>query len=125
MADESPTPALGGVNAAQADSAHHESIQDTWTPKSLKALSINGMTPFHSHTEGVNERLREAHALLAILASTYGNADEYSNHPQVEISLATMNFSFAQSALDGVATLLALAQHHYDHVSKMDREKWS
>jgi len=125
MADESPTPGSAGVNAAQADCAHHESIQDTWTPKSLKALSINGMTPFSSHTEGVNERLREAHALLTILASTYGNADEYRDQPYIEISLTTMNNSIVQSALDGVATLIALAQHHYDHVAKVDREKRS
>ncbi len=117
MATNATTPAFGGVNAAHQP----ESNQDISRGKSLKALRINGASPFYSHADGVSERLNEAHALLTVLSSTYGDADDYHNHPNVEISLTTMNYTIVQRAFEGVATLIALAQHHYDHVSKVDQ----
>ncbi|WP_324740113.1 hypothetical protein U8326_10075 [Tsuneonella sp. CC-YZS046] len=125
MADQSPTPGVAGVNAAQADEARHESNQDKWSPKSLKALEINGATPFWFHGDGVHSRLAEAHALLTILAGTYRDAHEYRDLSKVEISLITFNDEIKHQALHGVATLIALARHHYDHVSQADREERS
>jgi len=81
----------------------------------LRTFAINGATPFWSHADGVHERLAEASALLTILASGYRNAEEYkgTSEPEIEISLTTMNHAIVASALEGIATLINLAQYHY------------
>lgn len=85
----------------------------------LHKLTVNAANPFYSHRDGIGERLSEASALLTILASCHRDAHAYRNvsEVQVEISLTSMNDEIVASALEGVGTLIALAQHHLENIT--------
>ena len=52
----------------RADSAH---VTPAPTIPALTDLKINGVSPFWSHRDGVDERLAEAHAILTMLADRH------------------------------------------------------
>jgi len=78
---------------------------------SLFDLRINGTTPFLSHGDSITDRIREARGLVGVLESAFRTARDARNHPEVD-TINNLNPEIVADALDGIATLLALAQHH-------------
>ena len=79
----------------------------------LLALRINGTTPFLSHGDGLADRIREASGLVRVLESAFRTARDARNHPEVD-TINSLNPEIVADALEGISTLLALAQHHND-----------
>ena len=73
---------------------------------SLEALRMNGMSPFWSQADCASTQLNEAHALLTVMASAFNESGTEG--------VNAMNHAIIAAALDGIASLVALAQHHAD-----------
>lgn len=73
----------------------------------LIRLSINGVTPFWSHPNGLDERLAEAHAILTMLADRHDLIGE-------DVEQGDIRHEIQARAMEGVKTILALAMHHSD-----------
>lgn len=86
----------------------------------LAELRINGVTPFHSHPDGVDERLAEAYAILTLLAGAHGVCEEVSE-AQAD-AFDNIRHEIVGRALTGVSTLIALAQYHSD-CARAERRK--
>ena len=84
------------------------------TLKDILNLRVNGTTPFLSHGDGVNDRLREARALLLLLESAFRTAHDARNIVEVD-TINNLNPVIVADAIEGIATLLALGQFHEDH----------
>lgn len=99
----------------QADSARRNPVRK---PDILE-LHMSGMTPFLSHGDAANERLGDAHAILQILSQAFEGAYEASQQEGSRETIALMNQRIVARALDGVASLIAYAQHHLDCVGRV------
>lgn len=78
----------------------------------LKDLKINGTSPFGSHADGVDERLAEARALLALLSGAHNVCEEVG--PARADAFLELRSEIVGRALEGIGTLIALAQYHND-----------
>jgi hypothetical protein len=65
----------------------------------LLAFKINEMTPFLSAGDVADQSLRQAHALIIMLAAAFVESDETSN----------TNPHIVHDALEGIGSLIALA----------------
>ena len=83
-------------------------------PRDILKLHMNGTTPFLSHPDGINDRLREARAMVIVLEQAFRTAGEAAGHEGID-TIATLNPTIVADALEGVASLLALGQFHHDH----------
>lgn len=83
----------------------------TTTPPTLEGLKITGVTPFWSPADARDEELAQAHALLLALSAGYETCAESG---QGGPAFDTLTYPLKARALDGIATLIALAQHHSD-----------
>lgn len=79
------------------------------TIPALTDLKINGVSPFWSHRDGVDERLAEAHAILTMLADRHDMIGEDAEGGDIRHAIQSQ-------ALAGVKSLLALAVYHSDCV---------
>lgn len=87
----------------------------THYPPRLEAFSINGARPFWSPADAADQQLGQAHALLTLLSGAHDvcevagtdNSDAFDN----------IRHEITSAALDGVATLIALAQFQLDAAS--------
>lgn len=100
------------THSTRVPTAHADTPEQSAIP-TLKNLRINGVSPFGSSGDGVDERLEEAHALLLVIAAGF-DADEECGRIGIESSLTNLRSGIVSKALGGLATLLALAQHHND-----------
>ena len=93
----------------------------------LSDLKINGATPFWSHRDGASARLAEAYALLTMLRGAHDVCEEVSEQMKVEKigdqwvsgpdyadAFKNIRHEIQGRALEGVATLIALAQYQAD-----------
>ena len=78
-------------------------------PVTLANTNVNGTTPFWSPEDGANDRLNEAHALLTVMARGYRAAQDAGGAVADEFGLQRHQVTAA--ALEGIATLIALAMH--------------
>jgi pyrroline-5-carboxylate reductase len=76
---------------------------------SLNDLSINGMTPFAGNRDGADQLLAEAHALLTLLSGAYDCAEGATE--SAADAVVNIRPGITARALNGIATLIALAQH--------------
>lgn len=83
----------------------------TELPK-LAAVRINGVAPFLSASDGASERLAEAYALLSLLKGAHEVCEEVG--PLHADAFATIRHEIQGRALEGIGTLIALAQYHLD-----------
>ena len=97
------------LHAEDAASNHAPAASD------FLGLRMNDTIPFLSHGDGLNEALKQSRAIVMVLASAFRTAREASDFPEVD-TIKNLNPIIVSNALEGVATLIALAQHHYDQV---------
>lgn len=83
----------------------------TTTTPTLEGFKITGVTPFWSPADAHDEELAQAHALLLALSAGYESCAESG---QVGLAFDTLTYPLKARALEGIATLIALAQHHSD-----------
>lgn len=103
----------------QADSAHDNSVAPL--PK-LNELRINGTAPFGiSYADSADQRLAEAHAILLVFVSAHDCAEEAGN--DAADSFHNLRHAITARALEGVATLIALAQHCEDCAQAERRQR--
>lgn len=105
------------VNPVGADSAHRNPMR---TPNILD-LKINGCTPFLSHGDAASERLADAYAILAVMSQAFEGAHEAACLGDKRETIDNMSYNLVARALDGVASLVAYAQHHIDASEKEAR----
>jgi hypothetical protein len=79
---------------------------------SLSALTINGATPFWSHGDGAQQRLSEAYAILTLLRGAHNVCEEAGD--SAADAFANIRHEIKGCALEGIGTLIALAQYHLD-----------
>lgn len=96
-----------------AKSAHRNAARDC----DILKLKINGVTPFLSHPDCVNDRLSEAHAFLMVLSAGFLDADDALSDPKQRETITGLRPRIIAQALEGVAALVAYAQHHTDRQS--------
>jgi hypothetical protein len=97
------------TTSTPAPSAH-----DTGAPAipALADFKINGVAPFWSPGDGVDERLSEAHAILTMFADRHQLAEDlYADRPDER---GDIREEIKARAIDGVKTLIALALYHSD-----------
>lgn len=80
----------------------------------LTDVKINGVTPFWSHRDGVDDRINEAHAILVMLADRHDQIGE-------DVEAGDIRHEIQSQALAGVKSLLALAMYHTDCVDAQRR----
>lgn len=80
----------------------------------LEQLRINGIAAFLEPESDVSYRIEEAHALLTILAAAYRVCDDADERDTD--TLLSLRPGIISRGLEGIATLLALGQHHADVV---------
>jgi hypothetical protein len=78
----------------------------------LLALRMNDTIPFVSHGDGLNDALRQARAMIMVLETAFRPARDRQNIPPEIDKIDCLNPAIVADALDGTATLIALAQHH-------------
>ena len=91
-------------NHLQADSA---SVIPT-----LQDVSVNGIRPFMGHLDDLPARLDEAHALLTFMAQASRVCDDAGR--EASDALRNLNPEVTSRALEGIASLVALAVHNRD-----------
>ena len=84
---------------------------ETELPK-LSAVRINGVSPFYSARDGASDRLAEAFALLTVLKGAHDVCEEAGE--DAADAFATIRHEIHGRALEGIGTLIALAQYHLD-----------
>lgn len=82
---------------------------DTSRAPTLTDFKLNGTAPFWSHANSADQRIEEAHAILLTLSGAFASADDAKEGTPGEVRPAIV-----AQALQGIATLIALAQHHAD-----------
>ena len=87
----------------------------------ITTFKINGTTPFWSHGDSADERLSEAHAMLSLLAGAHNVCEGID--PDEREPFENTRHCITARALDGIATLVALAQHHTDMAHEQRRTK--
>ncbi|WP_298196577.1 hypothetical protein [Novosphingobium sp.] len=82
----------------------------------LLELSINGTAPFLSHRDALGDHIRQAHALALVFESAFRTASELQEkHPGHTVdTIEGLNPTIIGDALQGLQTLLAMAQFHAD-----------
>lgn len=75
----------------------------------IRDFKLNGTSPFRNHANSADQRIEEAHALLLTLSAAFASADDAKERTPGEVRP-----TIVAQALQGVATLVALAQHHTD-----------
>lgn len=91
-------------------------------------LDINGVRPFWSAPDSVNDCLAEAHAQLTMLAEAHDLSEAFGIEPQTrngvlhDNGIDSMRDGIKAMALKGVARILAVAQHLGD-VADYDRRQ--
>jgi hypothetical protein len=103
MAADFPTASTGRDNPFAASTAAAE--------RSILDLRMNDTTPFITHRDGINDRLREARGLLLVLEAAFRTARDVPQHCAAE-TIQSLNPEIVADAIEGVSTLLALGQHH-------------
>lgn len=78
----------------------------------LTDTRINGISPFNSPSDDVSQRLAEAYALLTLLEGAHDVCDGISD--EAADAFDNIRHEISARALDGIKTLIALAQYHQD-----------
>jgi len=78
----------------------------------IDGVKINGASPFWSHGDGASERLSEAYALLTMLRGAHDVCEAVQ--PEFADAFDNVRHEIQGKALEGIATLIALAQYHLD-----------
>lgn len=78
------------------------------TTPTLEAFKINGVTPFWSAGDAHDECLAQAHAITLCLSAAHDSSEDGND------TFDTLTHTLKARALNGVATLLAMAQHQAD-----------
>lgn len=82
--------------------------------KNLSDLRMHGSCrPFCAARDDVNDRLREVHALLYVVEQAFRTAVDVGTDENVS-TIADVNPGIVADAIEGIGTLVALTQHHYD-----------
>jgi hypothetical protein len=97
------------VTTLQAESTRDKSAVNL---PPLTQLRINGVTPFTTNRDAQDGLIAEAHALLMLLAGVYDCAED-AGAVAADAFLSTRPGITAR-ALEGIASLIALAQHFED-----------
>ena len=97
-----------------------------YTP-SLEAFKINGVSPFWSPADAADEHMAQAHALLTLLAGAHGVCDQIDTDSADPFD--NIRHGITARALDGIASLVAIAQYQTDvatarHGAKQDDPEW-
>lgn len=87
-----------------------------YTP-TLEAFKINGVSPFWSPADASDECLAQAHAITLCLSAAHDSCEDGND------TFDTLTPKLKARALDGVATLLALAQHQADEATACRSEQ--
>lgn len=83
-------------------------------------LKINGVRPFYSHG-GASERLAEAYRLLTMLRSAHDVCE--AAEPAIADAFDNVRHEIQGRALEGIGTLIALAQYHLDCADSDRRQR--
>ncbi|WP_298169336.1 hypothetical protein [Novosphingobium sp.] len=96
-----------------ATTLHTEASASNCTPSAadLLALRMNGTIPFLTHGDGLDDALKQARAMIIVLESAFRTASDADHLPEVD-TINCLNPSIVADALEGTATLIALAQYH-------------
>lgn len=86
----------------------------TSAPRDILNLRMNGTTPVLRHPDGINDRLREARAMLVVLEQAFRTAAEVDGRDGIG-TITDLNPTIIADAIEGVASMLAYAQFHHDH----------
>lgn len=81
--------------------------------KDLTELRISGMWPFATYADTVDNSLSQAHAMLALIEAGFRAEHDLQHIPageNIEV-FRTLNHTIMADALDGVQSLVALAQY--------------
>lgn len=87
----------------------------------LAKLKINGVSPFNSNRDGVEQRLAEAHALLTLLSGAHNVCEEAG--PELADGFDNLRHEISARALEGIGSLIALAQYHHECACAEDRAR--
>ncbi len=94
----------------------------------IEGFRINGITPFWSPADAADQQLAQAHALLTLLSGAHSVCDGITSDQADHFE--NVRHGVTASALEGIASLIALAQFQIDearnsrHRVTIDRSQW-
>lgn len=82
----------------------------------IEGFRINGVSPFWSPADAADAQLEQAHALLTLLSGAHRVCDDITSDQADQFD--NLRHGITASALDGIATLIALAQFQTDEARR-------
>lgn len=87
----------------------HEPDKGAPAGPNLLAVRMNGTAPFLSYPDVAEDCMKQAHAMLLALSNAYEGAAD-AMHTGVGDSILLLNPQIIANTLEGIASLIALAQ---------------